>query len=311
MLSNKFFYVVNLSGSEFYVMDENRIEVHGNAKINLTLDIIRIRPDGYHEVAMIMQEVSLFDTLYLEKKKAGISLEIECLNGAMLEADERNLAWRAAQLIIDECNVQGGVGIKLIKRIPIAAGLAGGSTDAAAVLKGMNTLYDLNLSEKRLCDLGAKLGSDIPFCVMGGTMLSTGRGEILVPAPRCPEIWLVLAKPPIGISTPWAYKEYDKGYDGPRPNNFAMLDALCDNDKVAIGKLMCNVLEQVSIAAHPEIAEYKKIMLEHGAYASMMSGSGPTVFGLCHDEGEANKLAEYMRSAGIDEVHVARTVRKG
>lgn len=292
-------------------MKKESIEVQGNAKINLTLDILGKRPDGFHEVAMVMQEVGLWDTLYLSRTDGNISLEIECVSGAELEADNTNLAWRAAQLIKDECNVADGVAIKLVKRIPIAAGLAGGSTDAAAVLKGMNDLFDLKLSEEQLCDLGAKLGSDIPFCIMGGTMLSTGRGEILKRLPDCPEIWLVLAKPPIGISTAWAYREYDSGYTGTHPDNDAMIDAIARGDRDAVGNLLCNVLEQVSIGAHGEIELYKNMMKENGAYASMMSGSGPTVFGLCHSREMAEKLAAYMKSAGIDEVHIARTVGKG
>lgn len=289
----------------------NTIEMEGNAKINLTLDILGTRDDGFHEVAMVMQEVSLSDTLQLTKTDSEISLTIEQISGGVLEADSTNLCWRAAQLIKDECGVKGGVKLHLVKRIPIAAGLAGGSTDAAAVLKGMNKLYDLNLSEEKLCELGARLGSDIPFCIMGGTMLSTGRGEILERLPDYPETWLVLAKPPIGVSTAWAYKTYDNGYEGTHPDNAAMIAAIKQGDSIAAGKLICNVLEQVTMTAHEEISEYKRLMKENGAFATMMSGSGPTVFGLCQDKETAEKLANAMKSAGIDEVHVARTVGKG
>lgn len=291
-------------------MTEKHISVEGNAKINLTLDILGTRPDGFHEVSMVMQEVSLHDTLELTATDGEISLSIECLNRAELEADETNLCWRAAKLIQDDCGVSGGVKMKLIKRIPIAAGLAGGSTDAAAVLKGMNQLYELHLDEAKLCELGAKLGSDIPFCIMGGTMLATGRGEVLTRLPNYPETWLVLAKPPIGVSTAWAYKTYDSGYDGSHPDNEAMMKAIEKGDTREAASLICNVLEQVTEKARPEINEYKKLMLENGAIASMMSGSGPTVFGLCGDESNARSLAEVLKASGIDEVHVAKTVER-
>ncbi|MBQ5501766.1 MAG: 4-(cytidine 5'-diphospho)-2-C-methyl-D-erythritol kinase, partial [Selenomonas sp.] len=168
------------------------VTVEANAKINLTLDILGKRPDGYHEVAMVMQTVGLHDTLTLEKREQGISLNI---NVPWLKADEKNLAWRAAALVQEEFGLTGGVHIELIKRIPVAAGLAGGSADAAAVLKGMSELYGLNLSDNKLCELGAKLGSDIPFCLLGGTMLATGRGEVLKRLPDMPETWVVLVKP--------------------------------------------------------------------------------------------------------------------
>lgn len=292
-------------------MSDKCIKIDGNAKINLTLDILGNRPDGFHEVSMVMQEISLADTLTLTKTDSDISLTVQCLNGAELECDNTNLAWRAAQLIKDECNVVGGVAIELTKRIPIAAGLAGGSTDAAAVLKGMNQLYNLKLSEEKLCELGARLGSDIPFCIMGGTMLSTGRGEILKRLPDYPETWLVLAKPQIGVSTAWAYKTYDSGYDGSHPNNEAMLKAIEEQDSKKAAMLICNVLEQVTEKARPEINDYKKMMLDNGAIASMMSGSGPTVFGLCAGEEDARNLAEILKKKGIQEVHVAKTVGVG
>ena len=189
-------------------MSSDKIEIQANAKINLTLDILGTRDDGYHEVAMVMQEVSLHDNLYMEKTDGGIELEIP---GSDLPADNTNLCYRAAALLMEERGLNAGVKITLDKHIPIAAGLAGGSSDAAAVLKGMNQLYGLKLSEEKLCELGARLGSDIPFCIMGGTMLSTGRGEILERLPDFPEVDIVLAKPKVGVSTAWAYKTYDAG----------------------------------------------------------------------------------------------------
>ena len=286
------------------------LTLSANAKINLTLDILGTREDGYHEVAMIMQEISLHDTLSMGKINQGISLTI-AIEGqkGTLPADESNLCWKAAALVQKEYNLQEGVEIHLIKRIPMAAGLAGGSADAAAVLKGMNHLFRLGMTEARLCELGARLGSDIPFCIMGGTMLATGRGEVLTRLPRFPRLSVVLAKPPVGVSTAWAYKTYDAGYDGPHPDTEAMLAAIHEGDAHKATGLLCNVLEGVTEVEHPVIADYKRLMLEHGAMASMMSGSGPTVFGLVREKQQAWHLADTLKKYdGEAGVFVAETL---
>lgn len=284
------------------------ISINANAKINLTLDILGSRADGFHEVAMVMQEVSLHDRLTLRRSICGIELKV---TGSDLPADESNLCWKAAKLMQDECNLTEGVSIELEKHIPEAAGLAGGSTDAAAVLKGMNQLFELGLTEERLCELGAKLGSDIPFCIMGGTMLATGRGEILQRLPDFPACHVVLAKPAIGVSTAWAYKTYDNGYDGQHPDNVAMLKAIEAGDVQKACGLLCNVLEYVTIGKHEIISTYKELMLQQGAMASMMSGSGPTVFGLTLDKAIAEKMAEAIRKQDAEaSVHIAETVAK-
>lgn len=286
------------------------LTLSANAKINLTLDILGTREDGYHEVAMIMQEISLHDTLSMGKINQGISLTIviEGQQGT-LPADESNLCWKAAALVQKEYNLQEGVEIHLTKRIPMAAGLAGGSADAAAVLKGMNHLFRLGMTEARLCELGARLGSDIPFCIMGGTMLATGRGEILTRLPSFPRLSVVLAKPPVGVSTAWAYKTYDAGYDGPHPDNEAMLEAIHGGDAHKAAGLLCNVLEGVTETEHPVIADYKRLMMEHGAMASMMSGSGPTVFGLVREKQQAWNLADTLKKYdGEAGVFVAETL---
>lgn len=286
------------------------LTLSANAKINLTLDILGTREDGYHEVAMIMQEISLHDTLSMGKINQGISLTIviEGQQGT-LPADESNLCWKAAALVQKEYNLQEGVEIHLTKRIPMAAGLAGGSADAAAVLKGMNHLFRLGMTEARLCELGARLGSDIPFCIMGGTMLATGRGEILTRLPSFPRLSVVLAKPPVGVSTAWAYKTYDAGYDGPHPDNEAMLEAIHGGDAHKAANLLCNVLEGVTETEHPVIADYKRLMMEHGAMASMMSGSGPTVFGLVREKQQAWHLADTLKKYdGEAGVFVAETL---
>lgn len=286
------------------------LTLSANAKINLTLDILGTREDGYHEVAMIMQEISLHDTLSMGKINQGISLTI-AIEGqkGTLPADESNLCWKAAALVQKEYNLQEGVEIHLTKRIPMAAGLAGGSADAAAVLKGMNHLFRLGMTEARLCELGARLGSDIPFCIMGGTMLATGRGEVLTRLPSFPRLSVVLAKPTVGVSTAWAYKTYDAGYDGPHPDNEAMLEAIHGGDAHKAASLLCNVLEGVTETEHPVIADYKRLMMEHGAMASMMSGSGPTVFGLVREKQQAWHLADTLKKYdGEAGVFVAETL---
>lgn len=282
------------------------ISVDANAKINLTLDILGKRDDGYHEVSMVMQEISLHDTLHLEEIPAGIELEI---SGSDLPADESNLCYRAARLVKDTCNLKAGVRIRLEKRIPVAAGLAGGSTDAAAVFKGMNDLFSLNITEEKLCDLGAELGSDIPFCILGGTMLATGRGELLKRLPDFAGVNIVLAKPMVGVSTAWAYKTYDAGYTGRHPDNEAMIKAIEQGDVSGVSNLLCNVLEGVTIKEHVIINTYKQAMLKAGALCSMMSGSGPTVFGIAPDETVAEAVAAQIK--GIDAgaaVFTAKTV---
>lgn len=288
------------------------ITLDANAKINLTLDILGRREDGYHEVAMVMQEISLHDTLAIKKAEAGIRLSIafEGKDG-LLPADESNLCWRAAALIRKEYGLSGGVSMELVKRIPMAAGLAGGSADAAAVLKGMNLLYGLGITEERLCELGAALGSDVPFCLMGGTMLATGRGEVLTRLPDFPQTFLVLAKPEEGVSTAWAYQAYDAGYDGPHPDNEAMLAAIGAGRRRRAAELLCNVLEGVTVKKHGVIASYKKAMLQQGILASMMSGSGPAVFGLAEDEAAAVQAAAAVKALDAGAVvHIARTVGK-
>lgn len=280
------------------------LKIEGKAKINLTLDILGKRPDGYHEVAMIMQSVALHDTLSLEKMREGIGLKI---NVPWMKADESNLVWKAAALVQERCGLKGGVNIHLTKRIPVAAGLAGGSADAAAVLRGMDRLYGLGLSDEELCALGAELGSDIPFCLMGGTMLSTGRGEVLRRLKGMPTAWVVLAKPRVSVSTAWAYQNYDDQGAERHPDNELVEKKIIAQDLKAMAPLLCNVLESVTIKKYEVIERYKKLMLEKGALVSMMSGSGPTVFGLTAKKGEALRIAGFLRHVTRADVFVTRT----
>ena len=229
------------------------VTIFGYAKINLTLDILGLRDDGYHEIATVMQSLALKDTLTLRRREEGIGLSVDVPG---LESDERNLAYRAAALLIEACGVRGGVDIDIVKRIPVAAGLAGGSADAAATLRGMNALYDLGLTDEELCGFGAPIGSDIPFSIMGGTVFATGRGEVMRRLADFPE-------------TP--------------------------------------VLEPVTEAAHPVIAAYRARMRRGGAVCAMMSGSGPTVFGLFADADAAVRTFETFRAETDAEVHLTRT----
>ncbi|MCR5757612.1 MAG: 4-(cytidine 5'-diphospho)-2-C-methyl-D-erythritol kinase [Selenomonas sp.] len=283
------------------------VTVEANAKVNLTLDILGKRPDGFHEVAMVMQSIGLHDTLTMEKTDGAIELTI---NVPWLKADEKNLAWRAAELVRQEYGLKGGVRIGLTKRIPIAAGLAGGSADAAAVLQGMNALYELQISEEKLCDLGARLGSDIPFCIMGGTMLATGRGEVLTRLADMPATWVVLAKPRISVSTAWAYQNYDEQGAERHPDNESIQKAISQGNRKAVAGLLCNVLESVTIKKYDVIADYKQMMLDKGAMASMMSGSGPTVFGLARSREQAESIADVLRQKTNADVFVTRTFQK-
>ena len=280
------------------------VTILGRAKINLTLDILGLRDDGYHEIATVMQSLALADTLTLTRQEDGITLTVD-LPG--LEADERNLAHRAAALIMNECGVRNGVHIAITKRIPVAAGLAGGSADAAAALRGMNELYELGLSDECLCDLGAKLGSDIPFSLMGGTVLATGRGEALQSLTDFPQTFVVLAKPPVAVSTPWAYRSYDAHPPEYHPDNAAFIEALVRGDRESCAQLISNVLEPVTEAVHPVIGDYRVRMLTHGAICAMMSGSGPTVFGLFADERTAADAAEAFRRETDAAVYLTRT----
>ena len=280
------------------------VTILGRAKINLTLDILGLREDGFHEIATVMQSLALADTLILTRQEEGITLRVD-LPG--LEADERNLAHRAAALVRKECGVRGGVHIDITKRIPVAAGLAGGSADAAAALRGMNKLYALGLSDAELCVLGAQIGSDIPFSLMGGTVLATGRGEIMQRLADFPATHVVLAAPPVAVSTPWAYRSYDANPPAEHPNNAAFLDALARGDRTRCAGLICNVLEPVTEAAHPVIGDYRARMHAHGALCAMMSGSGPTVFGLFAEEQTAAAAAAAFRQETDAAVHLTRT----
>lgn len=267
--------------------------VKANAKINLTLDILNKRADGYHEVAMVMQAVGLFDTIHLTQAAAGIALRLDTRE---LPTDEKNLAFRAARVFLDAYHISDGVRIEIEKRIPIAAGLAGGSTDAAGVLRGLNALFAVGATADDLAALGARLGSDVPFCVYGGTMAAAGRGEILTLLPTVTKAWAVLAKPPVTVSTAWAYGTFDREKPPRAPQTAAMIDAVKSGDLERIAAVLSNDLERVTQKEYPVIGEYKRILRENGALNSLMTGSGPTVYALAKTEREAERAAEAIRS---------------
>ncbi len=259
------------------------------AKINLGLDVLRRRPDGYHEVKMIMQTVNIWDVLTFEKSDIpGISLTV---NKEELPTSKDNLIYRAAQLVMDTYEISQGVEITLEKNIPIAAGMAGGSTDAAAVFHGLNELFDLNMSLEEMQKLGVKIGADVPYCIMGGTALSEGIGEILSELPSPPACYLVVAKPDINVSTKYVYENLHANELKVHPDIDGMIEAIKNGSLEGITKRMGNVLETVTIAKYPIIEEIKEIMKQEGAENALMSGSGPTVFGIFNKEEDAKAAA--------------------
>ena len=272
------------------------IRLRAMAKINLGLDVLGKREDGYHDLRMIMQTVSLFDRITLRMTKAsGIRIQT---NLGFLPADASNLAVRAAQLLFDEFSLEGGLFIDLEKHIPVAAGLAGGSSDAAAVLFGVNELFGLKLTREQLMERGLKLGADVPFCVLRGTALAEGVGEILTSTRPMPPCHILLAKPPVHVSTKFVFGNLRADEILTHPDIDGQLKALEDGDLKALADKMGNVLEAVTVPAYPVIRELKAKMMEGGAIGAMMSGSGPTVFGLFDDERAARTVCDKIRQEG-------------
>lgn len=274
----------------------DRIELKALAKINLGLDVLRRREDGYHEVRMIMQTIGLSDELEIRKtKQPGIQVET---NLYYLPTNENNLVYKAAQLLKDEFGLRDGIGIRLRKRIPVAAGMAGGSSDAAAVLWGMNQMYKLGLSRQELMDRGVKLGADVPYCVLRGTALAEGIGEKLSVLPPMPKCYILIAKPGISVSTKFVYENLHANDLRPEqhPDVDAMIRAMEKKDLGLLASRMGNVLETVTVPAYPVIDEIKRFMVEHGALGAMMSGSGPTVFGIYDTRGKARQAYRELRS---------------
>lgn len=276
--------------------------VKAPAKINLTLDVLYKRPDNYHEVEMIMTTVDLADRIGLETREDG---QIKIVSAdRFVPDDNRNFAYQAAELLKNTYGLREGVTITIEKQIPIAAGLAGGSSDAAATLRGLNELWNLNLSLDELAEHGAKIGSDVSFCVYGGTALATGRGEKIKELSIPPTCWVILAKPKIGVSTAEIYGGL-KVDQIEHPNTAQMIEAIENNDYPLLCASLGNVLESVTFELYPEVVTIKEQMQRFGADAVLMSGSGPTVFGLVDNEARVSRIYNGLRGF-CEEVYVVR-----
>lgn len=266
------------------------------AKINLGLDVLGKREDGYHEVRMIMQTIRMYDQLDMRKSvEPGIHLTT---NKKYIPGDENNLVWRAAKLMMDTCGIIEGVSIHLHKVIPVAAGMAGGSSDAAATLVGMNRLFHCGLSKEKLMELGVQIGADVPYCVLRGTALAEGIGEKLTVLPPMPDCWILIGKPGISVSTKYVYTTLDLNTDTVHPDIDGMKKALEDGNLYGITERMGNVLQDVTIPAYPEVERIKEQMKTLGAVNAMMSGSGPTVFGIFDNEEKAQEACQKLRESG-------------
>ena len=266
------------------------------AKINLGLDVLGKREDGYHEVRMIMQTIRMYDQLDMRKSvEPGIHLTT---NKKYIPVDENNLVWRAAKLMMDTCGIMEGVSIHLHKVIPVAAGMAGGSSDAAATLVGMDRLFHCGLSKEKLMELGVQIGADVPYCVLRGTALAEGIGEKLTVLPPMPDCWILIGKPGISVSTKYVYTTLDLNTDTVHPDIDGMKKALEDGNLYGITERMGNVLQDVTIPAYPEVERIKEQMKTLGAVNAMMSGSGPTVFGIFDNEEKAQKACQKLRESG-------------
>lgn len=276
-------------------MDE--ISLKALAKINLGLDVLGKREDGYHEVRMVMQTIHLYDRVEIKKTRSP-HIHVET-NLYYLPVNEDNLVYRAAKLMKDEFQIKEGVRIVLQKFIPVAAGLAGGSSDAAAVLVGMNRIFNLGLKQNKLMELGLKIGADVPFCIMRGTALAEGIGEKLTALPPMPKCPVLIAKPAISVSTKAVYEGL-KLYDGmEHPDIDGVMEGIQQKDLKGVASHMGNILETVTIPMYPVIEDIKKLMLENGALNAMMSGSGPTVFGLFSNEKEIRRAYEALKQSGL------------
>lgn len=266
------------------------------AKINLGLDVIGRLENGYHEVKMIMQNVGIYDVLTLTKIPEGIVVTTD--NGE-LPTDDNNLIYKAAKLMLENYNISQGVQIHLEKNIPIAAGMAGGSTDAAATFWGMNELFSLGLPEEKLREIGVKVGADVPYCIMGGTALAEGIGEKLTRLPDAPDCCLLVAKPDINVSTKYVYEHLDAEGVEEHPDIDGMMEAIYQGNLEGIVARLGNVLEVVTVKKYTIIEDIKKEMLSFGAMGSLMSGSGPTVFGIFEKEEDARKAMEHIKESGL------------
>lgn len=275
----------------------NKIVINAMAKINLGLDVLRRRENGYHDVKMIMQTVNIYDTLEMVKREdSQIIIKVDAME---LPTDENNLIYKATKLLFEKRGINEGVEITLTKRIPIAAGMAGGSTDAAAALVGINRLFDLGFTIKELKEIGVKIGADVPYCIEGGTALSEGIGEILTKLPDAPDCYVVVAKPEISVSTKYVYENLHANELKYHPDIDGMVEAIRNQDLDGVCKRMENVLETVTEKKYPVISQLKQLLLDAGAENSLMSGSGPTVFAIFKEEAKAKEALKLVEDSGL------------
>lgn len=288
----------------------NSISLKAYAKINIGLDVTGKLPDGYHLVKMIMQNIDLYDEVVLTENVSGdIRLD---MNVDFLPTDERNLAYKAAKLMKEDFGIDRGIDIYIRKNIPAAAGMAGGSTDAAAVMTGMNKLFDLNIDRNILMEHGLKLGADVPYCIMGGTALAEGIGEKLTQLSPCPDCYVLVAKPDISVSTAYVYTNLVLDDTTVHPDIDMVRNALESGDIRTAAQNMGNLLENVTQKEYPVISEIKHIMDDNGALGSLMSGSGPTVFGLFDDYDTASEcLAAVDKSDKAKDIHLVKVCNGG
>lgn len=286
-------------------MKKRTIPAYG--KINLTLDVIRKRPDGYHDVEMVMQSIELHDLVTIEETTHQ-GIWIACTH-PLVPCDQRNLAYLAAELLANQYGIRRGLKITIAKNLPVAAGLAGGSTNAAAVLTGLNELWELGLSQEELMRLGGKLGADVPFCIMGGTALATGIGTDLTPMNPAPQMELVLVTPDLSVSTKEVYTRYTPELVQRKPDLPRMQKALEDGNVAGIKAALANVLEPVTLHYYPQVAKAKGMMENLGIDPVVMSGSGPTLFTIADTREVGGQYAEWLMECGIGQVNHTRTRR--
>ena len=285
-----------------------RISVKAPAKINLTLDVLAKRPDGYHEVEMVMTTVDLADRVDLTLREDG-EITLDC-SASFVPDDIRNHAYKAAVLMKERYQVRQGVHMYIDKQIPVAAGLAGGSSDAAATLRGLNQLWKLGLTINELAVLGAEIGSDVPFCVYGGTALAKGRGERITHLGTPAPCWVILAKPPVGVSTPDVYGNLRVQEITNHPPTKQMLQAIERQEFSLMCHSLGNVLENVTLSMHPQVRQIKELMIASGADGVLMSGSGPTVFALVQKEAKVHRIYNALRGF-VKDVYVVRMLGAG
>ena len=276
------------------------------AKINLAIDVLKKRTDGYHDVSMIMQSVALYDTITVRALKADIRVTS---NTGRIPTDKENIVYKAAEYLKMKYSVKEGILISIDKTIPVAAGLAGGSADAALTLRLLNKAWNLRLSKNEILEAGKKLGSDVPFCIQGGTALAEGLGEKLTPLAGIPDCLIVLAKPALSISTKEVYEGLKLEEIKERPDIKGIIRYINEKNLEGIAESMCNVLETVTVKKCPQIEELKERFLEYGALGSMMSGSGPTVFGVFRDTASAYMAYDHIKDM-VSEVFVVKTTNK-